>query len=122
MYLLIDISDWWLILAAHRKWFRCQGRRKARSVEYAGGGDWQEGWWLDQIPAVQCADNIWAGAQAVTLREIFCREGCGSNLATGLRAAFVLALHGSIAISVHFQDVDMVDKLVQQRTGQPLRA
>ena len=37
------------------------------------------------------------------LREIFCREGCSGDLATGLRAEFVLALFEAVAFAVHLQ-------------------
>ena len=44
------------------------------------------------------------------------------DFAAGLRVAFVLALLEAVALAVHFQDVHVVRELVQQRTGQPLRA
>ena len=44
----------------------------------------------------------------VTLELQIVGRGCSSNLAAGLRAAFVLALLKATAIAVHIQDVNVV--------------
>ena len=53
----------------------------------------------------KCKDVAQASAPAITLREIFCREGCSGILTAGSRSAFVLILLESIATAVHLQEV-----------------